>query len=184
MIQIKSGFKKLVFEEVRFRKDLEQEIITILLEAAQLFFIEMINRVPVQTGMARASATSLAQWLSKMGKPVILQIDRKRFGPWADMRFALGPLSGMQEPPGRYGYIITSKNQYGIYRYVFDWWTLVEHWQYLEDQSHPKVTSAPWHAFSGGFDVFHRHVQSQMQFRLPGLKSYIHFTTMKIGGGD
>lgn len=172
MITVKSGFKKIRFEHRRLTKDTSTTLKLIFTEAIHAFMVEMINHVPVQTGMARASIKPLAEWLSRQALrgvgPVTVPIDPKRTGPWASRRLASGPSFGKHEP-----FLTIRGNQYGINTIEFEWGTEVPHWTYLEDGSNPRVVSAPWHATEEGRKRFRDVLAIAMKYRMPKIKDYI-----------
>lgn len=164
------------FNSIKLQKDMAITLEQIFTEAIHAFMVELINHVPVQTGMARASIQPLAEWLSRqVGRkflkgvgPVTVPIDPKRTGPWARQRRAKGPSLGKQEP-------FLSKqgsNQY-LQNLVFTWDTKVPHWSYLEDDSHPKVKSAPWHATEYASNDFWTIISNAITYRMPQLANYI-----------
>ena len=187
MITVKSGLKKMKFNSIKLQKDMAITLEQIFTEAIHAFMVELINHVPVQTGMARASIQPLAEWLSRqVGRkflkgvgPVTVPIDPKRTGPWARQRRAKGPSLGKQEP-----FLNRSGGNQYISNLVFEWGTEVPHWTYLEEGTNPRVVSAPWFAISYGWNRFRTVTRIAMQCRLPRIQNYITFDSKTVETQD
>jgi hypothetical protein len=182
MIIVKSGFKKIRFNDKKLQKDTAVKLERIFTEAIHAFMVEMINRVPVQTGMARASIKPLAEWLSRQALgvgPITVPINAKRKETWARQRLAHGPDLGKQEP------FLNKQggNQY-LSNLVFEWDTSVPHWTHLEEGSNVNVTSAPWFAISHGWDRFRTVLGIAMKYRMPQIKDYITFDSKTVETQD
>jgi len=183
MITVKTGFKKIRFNNVKLQKDTAIELEKIFTEAIHAFMVEMINHVPVQTGMARASIKPLADWLSRQRLKnvgsITVPISPKRTGTWARQRLASGPSYGAHEP-----FLNRSGGNQYISNLVFEWGTEVPHWTYLEEGTNPRVVSAPWFAISNGWNRFQTVTRIAMQYRLPRIQNYITFDSKTVETQD
>lgn len=174
MIETKEGFKKLIFDEKRFRKDFEDKIMVDFTEAIRAFFEVTMNAVPVYTGMARSSMRNLAQWLSsELKRSITVDLSGiKRADRWARDRRALGPSLGTSPP-----FIHKMKNQYGLTGILFDWDSLVPHWQFLEDGTNPRNPNAPWEAAKKGRAALWAYMERSQRRWARGLNEYVRFGT-------
>ena len=160
------------------RKDLGDTAVRVMVEGAHQFMIELINHVPVYTGMSRESIKPLAEWLSS--RPfsmsfswgmveVPIDDEIKRADRWARARRATGRSYSVPQT----GFVDFHANQYGLNTIWFEWDSLVPHWVLLDDSGHPNVLSAPWHAGEQARAVFFSYVDLMFHRRVRGLKSYI-----------
>jgi len=152
MLYTKVKFHKIKLDLKKFRKSLDAKVLKLFVGAIKEFVLNTYPHVPVQTGMARSSLLPLAKVVN-----VVVPINPQITTPWATRRLALGPLLGKQGSNIK-DFIIINRNQYGPYLYTFSWYTNVEHWGFLESESHPRVASAPWYAVAKGTEAMKRYL--------------------------
>lgn len=167
MLKTQYKFNKIEFDVKKFRKDLDFHIFELLKGAIQAFVNTMYPKVPVYTGMARASIGPLADVVN-----IQIPISPKVTGPWATTRLLLGPSMGAQGTTLK-DYVEVRRNQYGPFRYDFTWFTGVPHWQFLEEETHPKVKSAPWWAITRGNEAMEKYINLNVEKILPEMDDYI-----------
>jgi hypothetical protein len=168
MLKTKLVLKEIMFDDKKFRRELESQITQVLQEAVYMWIQAVVPNVPVYTGMARASLKPLAAWLLSKGFDADVPINPKRNDNWARSRLAEGPSFGKGSK-----FLTVRSNQYGAFQYVFDWYTLVPHWLFLETDSHPNVASAPWHALDAGFVAMDNYIDTNLRDRIPQIHDYI-----------
>ncbi len=176
MLRNRSKFKNIHFEERGFRRDLERSIVSLMHGSMREWLRGALTQndpgyFPVWSGMAKSSFLPLAEYLG-----LDFSVTPKERAP--DRR-------SEGRAMGRQGDFLTiARNQYGAYKYQFNWETEVPHFIFLEMNPHPFVRSAPWHSMRAGNRAAQAYLDANTLRRIPQIMDYVYETDVSASGGS
>ena len=162
------GFK---FPTKEGRLKYEEELTKIARNAARVWLRAALHAVdgtfPVKSGMARASFTSLADYLNS------LPGNKVAFDKSAGIDY-MAVIPGVKDiTQGRLQsklskFITILRNQYGAFRYTFNWWTNVEHFIRNETDPNAKaifhlIHDTPWNVLSTASDAVSEYLPKAIE---------------------
>lgn len=152
------GFK---LDASKYRKTLDDALYNAMLKVAVVWVRTALHSVdgtfPVITGMARASFSNLVEYLRNPprgdGKRIAFnQLEGVQF----DRVTSSKNITAGKQLSKKSNFIVTLKNQYGPFKYTFEWWTSVEHFLVNEVDPDAKqrfhlIHDTPWRVMEQAF---------------------------------
>jgi hypothetical protein len=185
-ISAKFTFEGLVFKSKEYRLALEDALYAAMLKVAVVWVRTALHSVddtfPVVTGMARGSFINLVMFLRGEGKQIGfdslqgIQFDKVIPGKKS---VTMGRRQSKQS-----NFIVVLRNQYGAYRYRFDWWTNVEHFMRNETDPDAKarfhlIHPTPWHVMQKSFDAAEKYLPVALR-QMPKIIDYVDTFTWEV----
>jgi hypothetical protein len=184
MLQATGYLRKIKFRKKEYRQALDDSIRKIFLTAMRHWLDAVTHAVnndfPVQSGMAKASLSALAEYLNSsevksigFGKGIAFSIDHdpKKVIPGKKSRGLGRALSKKNN------FLVEYKNQYGTFYWKFDWWTNVEHFiqndQYKQSEELHLINPTPWNSIPAGNIAFQEYLTKNMNRNFPRIQDYI-----------
>lgn len=170
---------KLKFDVPSYRKALEEDLHDAMLKIAVVWIRTALHSVegsfPVVTGMARASFANLVEYLRSQGKRIAfnllddVQYDRV-------IPFKKSVTEGRRQSK-KDNFIVVFRNQYGPFKYTFDWWTSVEHFLYNETHEDAQarfnlIHPTPWKVAEQANEAAQKYLPTALR-QIRKLKDYV-----------
>ena len=173
------SFYKLEFDVVTHRKDVEEDLHNAMVKIITVWTRAALKAVdgsfPVKTGMAKASFSALVEFLRSEGKRVAFDFSSVDYDAVVIGKKSRGMGAAQSK---KSNFIVVLRNQYGPFRFTFDWWTEVEH--FIRNETDPEakrlfklIHQTPWNVIPQANDAAKKYLPVALK-QVRSLKKYLH----------